>query len=481
MTLILTSASLALPGSLGTMPRSPVNDCYAPPPTPFEPPPLIDALRPHPDLRLLDLADGYWAAFVPSFSQVAVIDATARALLTQPAPDLAGAPVELIDGLLTLYRARLLITGEPHEAIPAAPETLAVWLHITNACNLRCTYCYVSKSNEAMEATTGRAAVDAAIRAARRYGYRRLAFKYAGGEPLLARAVLTTIHRYALERAAANGLELEAAVLSNGTLLGPAQLQPIRELGLRLMISLDGLAGAHDRQRPTRDGGGSAGLVLRGIERALEHGVTPEVAVTVTGHNAESLPELITWLLEHELPFSLSFYRDQLCASDRAQLQVEEQRLIAGMRAAYAAVERRPPRWSALNRLLDRTDATAPRRHACAAGESYLVIDHRGQVAKCQSELAVPVTTVHSPDPLGDLRSDRRSVQALAIEQKASCRSCEWRHWCAGGCPIATFRATGRFDVQSPHCHIYKALYPDLIRLEARRILFWAGSSVACL
>jgi uncharacterized protein len=36
---------------------------------------------------------------------------------------------------------------------------------------------------------------------------------------------------------------------------------------------------------------------------------------------------------------------------------------------------------------------------------------------------------------------------------------------------VATFRATGRYDVQSPNCGIYTALYPAAVRLEGLRLL----------
>ncbi len=57
-------------------------------------------------------------------------------------------------------------------------STLSAWLHITNACNLRCHYCYVSKSSEHMEQETSRRAVDAVIRSAVRHGYQRVHLKY---------------------------------------------------------------------------------------------------------------------------------------------------------------------------------------------------------------------------------------------------------------------------------------------------------------
>jgi uncharacterized protein len=88
-------------------------------------------------------------------------------------------------------------------------------------------------------------------------------------------------------------------------------------------------------------------------------------------------------------------------------------------------------------------------------------------------DLANPLTTIYDEDPLGIIQNDPRGIQNLPVDEKAGCRDCAWKYWCTGGCPLATFRATGRFDVQSPNCNIYRALYPALIRLEGLRLLRW--------
>jgi uncharacterized protein len=82
-----------------------------------------------------------------------------------------------------------------------------------------------------------------------------------------------------------------------------------------------------------------------------------------------------------------------------------------------------------------------------------------------------PVTSVNANDPLAVIRSDQIGVQNLPVLEKEGCRTCEWKNWCAGGCPITTHRATGRYDVKSPNCNIYKALYPEALRLEGLRLL----------
>jgi uncharacterized protein len=141
------------------------------------------------------------------------------------------------------------------------------------------------------------------------------------------------------------------------------------------------------------------------------------------------------------------------------------------MRARYKIIEQRLPRYSLLGCLLDRVNLGTAHQRTCAVGENFLVIDHQGQVAKCQMEIEHPVTTIWAHDPLNIIRLSPAGVQNLPVEQKEGCRQCEWKYWCSGGCAAAAFRATGRYDIQSPNCEIYKALYPDVIRLEGLRLL----------
>jgi len=59
----------------------------------------------------------------------------------------------------------------------------------------------------------------------------------------------------------------------------------------------------------------------------------------------------------------------------------------------------------------------------------------------------------------------------LPVEAKSGCRDCTYRYYCSGGCPLETYRATGRWDVSSPNCRIYKALLPAALKLESLRLM----------
>ncbi|HEU5097984.1 MAG TPA: SPASM domain-containing protein, partial [Roseiflexaceae bacterium] len=197
----------------------------------------------------------------------------------------------------------------------------------------------------------------------------------------------------------------------------------------------------------------------------------PDISVTVSGQTAGGLAALVGWLLDRDLPFNLNFYRENDCSAGYDELQLDERRIVSGMLAAFREIEERLPERSLLGALVDRANLATAHNKTCGVGESYLVIDQNGGVAKCQMEIERPITSVHAPDPLGIIRADTIGVHNLPVQEKAGCRDCAWQLWCAGGCAVATFRATGRYDVQSPNCGIYQALYPAALRLEGLRVL----------
>ncbi len=133
------------------------------------------------------------------------------------------------------------------------------------------------------------------------------------------------------------------------------------------------------------------------------------------------------------------------------------------------SIEKKLPRRSLLNSLLDNATLSDHHLHPCSAGKHYMAFDCAGGIAKCQMEYGRPVTSIKAADPLAELRRSAAGVQNISIEEKAECRSCEWKYWCAGGCPLSAFAAAGRYDAKSPNCSVYQKLYPEVFRLEQLR------------
>jgi uncharacterized protein len=370
-----------------------------------------------------------------------------------------------------LVQLGLLHTADAQQRAPqSADHTLTAWLHITNACNLRCGYCYVQKSSQAMDEKVGRQAVDAVFRSAVAHGFQQVKLKYAGGEATLNFSFILALHDYAQTLASQHSLELDGVVLSNGVNLTDDMIEALCSRQIRLMISLDGIGEYHDRQRHFMNGRGTFGHIERTLDRLAAHQLVPSISITVTGQNAAGLPSIVDYVLQRGLPFTINFYR-QHTASPQTDLVYEEDQVIAAMRETFAVIETNLPPYSLLGALVDRARLDVPHNRACGAGHSYMVIDQHGGIAKCQMELAQKIADVTNHDPLHLIHSDTIGVQNAPIDERPDCQGCTWRYWCAGGCPALTHRATGRYDAQSPNCRIYQALFPEVLRLEGLRLL----------
>jgi len=449
--------------------------------------PLSGKMSTSPHLHSLALPKSHRVAFVPSGNgagdSIAVLNKPAWEILSsfeQPRHWKTYIPIwyqtwgeQAINTTLAEFFSLgfLVVPNTLSTSLVEQPRALSVWLHITDRCNLSCAYCYLPHTHSDMSTEIGRAAIEATFRSALTHNYRQVKLKYAGGEPLFCFPLITKLHHYAQTLANQHGLSLDGVVLSNGTLVTPEIVQKMKSLGLRLMVSLDGLDDFHDCQRFYTDGRGSAADTIFAVELALDHGLVPDISITVSGRNAGGLPELIAWVLEHDLPFSLNFYRENDLSVSQADLELDEEKIVAGMLAAYKVIQANLPHRSLLASLVDRANLSAPHLRTCGVGHSYLVFDCRGQVSKCQMQIEKPVTNVHADDPLTLVRTDKIGIQNIPVDEKERCRSCEWKYWCMGGCPLDTYRATGQYDVKSPNCNIYKALYPETVRLEGLRLL----------
>lgn len=365
--------------------------------------------------------------------------------------------------------------GQPPKQEFSRSQTLTAWLHVTNACNLRCPYCYVNKSADGMTELTGHAAVQAIVRSAVTHGFRAVKLKYAGGEASLNDQLMMSMHAQARTLTAEAGLELHATLLSNGVRLPSTLIQRLKAERIQVMISLDGIGDLHDIQRPFASGKPSFRFVEQTIGSLIELGHPPHLSITVTNRNASGLADVVRFALDRGLTFSFNFFRDNDCAAGFPDLRYQEETMIAAMLDAFGAVEERLPPWSVLGSVLDRGQLLRPRQRSCGVGEDYVVIDHNGQVAKCHMEIERTLGEVFSDDPLQLVRRDSATILNLPVEEKEGCRDCTWRYWCSGGCAVATFRATGRYDIKSPNCNIYKAIYPQALRLEGLRLLKYAN------
>lgn len=192
-------------------------------------------------------------------------------------------------------------------------------LKVASRCNLACTYCYVYEFEDqswrrrplVMSDAVLNAAVDRIAEHTRAHGQEEIQVILHGGEPLLVGPERLDQIADRLRRADLGGTRLDLHVQTNGFLLDETVLDVFHRHQVKVGISLDGTASAHDLRRRRSDGGPTHARVAQAVallaeprHRALFSGLLGVVTLEedpVAYYEAmiEYEPPLIHLLLPH--------------------------------------------------------------------------------------------------------------------------------------------------------------------------------------
>lgn len=154
----------------------------------------------------------------------------------------------------------------------AAPFRLFV-VKLHSRCNLSCAYCYVYHHADAgwirqpvsMSAETMTHLARRIGEHVRQHSLSQIGLLLHGGEPLLAGAGRIDLLAATVRAELPGNVRLDIMMQTNGVLLDDTFLELFHRHGIRVGVSLDGDAVAHNRHRRFADGRGSRDLVLRGL------------------------------------------------------------------------------------------------------------------------------------------------------------------------------------------------------------------------
>lgn len=182
-------------------------------------------------------------------------------------------------------------------------------LMLTRSCHLRCSYCFVDKTEtgSVMPSAVARRAVDLLMRSERP----RIEIQLFGGEPTSEWERLVEVFEYTANHPQRRGRKLELILTSNGVLLDEKKLAVLERYPVVLLFSLDGDALAHRRFRVVYGGDDATwhendALTYARIERAVAvlkarplnwfmNAVLPPSA-------AGELEARYDWAIQHEVP-----------------------------------------------------------------------------------------------------------------------------------------------------------------------------------
>ena len=315
--------------------------------------------------------------------------------------------------LLTKMAVDGFMPNESASAVEVSKTTLQ--LHVTNACNLRCTHCYVS-SGIAFPDEIGlddcKRIVDAA-----RHRYEKVFVSISGGEPLLV-PWLPDLLAYV------KSFNLRVSLLSNGMLWTDKRVAALRPYVDLVNVSLDGAsADVHDAIQ----GPGAFRQALRGVQRLGAAGIDVGINVCLMKSNLQDV-EANLFALVRSLPFQVSVQFGKFVDEGRgfdirseSPTADEMARLLPILAEKFLSSG-----WS---------PTSTSKRATCGFGASYSVYAN-GDVSPCLSPryIAGNILRENVEDVLERVSSNAARAH---VDLMPLCRSCDLRYICGGKCHLA--------------------------------------------
>ncbi len=344
---------------------------------------------------------------------------------------------------------------------PTTPNALNFWIHTTNACNLGCSYCYISTLNTGggMKETVRQQLTHKFVEAVRTRGIRHIRLRLAGGEPMGQFAAWTGFIAETRNTLEKEGCRFDIAFITNLTILNEEIIEFSKQHRISYGVSLDGVATMHDTTRKFRSGSGSFGIVDHNLRRLIDAGVAVSVNTVVSNFNLAGLPDLTRYLIDLNIPFRYSVVRGEAIDAELLEkyLSMSHEIMAQAIEQGWA--------FSKKYQFCDLKPSELGFQ-TCASGFSGGAIYTGGSFKYChvhfgkddghaQTIFDESIDLVEMIDRSGH-HEDNKSED---------CKKCRYRSVCTSGCPVY------RKDGKDPQCSLYHKFIPMYYQLQAKERL----------
>lgn len=323
-------------------------------------------------------------------------------------------------------------------------------LHLTRACNLRCSYCYAPpKSDAGMTFDTGRDAL--------RFGVKvtdgSCGIVFFGGEPLLHKDLIRDLvaEARAMERKGEGRFHFK--LTTNGLLLDEAFLRYAMEEDILVAMSLDGVRESHDRYRRLPDGSPSFDRLLPKLRMLISARPYASVLMVVNPDTVRWLTESISFLLAEGcryLVVSLNY------AGPWAEAELEElARQFERLGDLYIEWTRQGRKFYLSPfevKLSSHIQGEDSCKEHCELGIRQISVDPQGHLFPCvQFTAAGPESRWCIGNVVSGIdEAKRNQLREESQDEKEPCRECSIRQRCHNTCGCLNWQTTGTVSRVSP-------------------------------
>lgn len=385
--------------------------------------------------------------------------------------------------------------GSRVEIKPAREDGLLVWLKLNDICQLGCTGCIDGqdvipllqfRKQEVPRVMSPEILQDVAKKiciSAHKNMLRKIHVRLSGGEPTLSLEMCLQAIKEFSRHAQENFLTPTFSLVTNGVYFGEEDsgssiskedfVSKLKELGVHVIVSMDGDEDGHNSSRIYKGGKGSFEEVWRGLEFVAKSGIDHNINAVLNSRNVGEIDRLAEKVFDRFgfVPIHLSISRDtRLHYSHRPS----DAALVNGVRRFFRTLYDECLNHDMVFPWSDMFDYFTPDKggfRICAAGKNYVTVNTAGQFDSCHMLVNRGSVSRNNPD-IVSASMDAHPIAApyQDVRNLSHCSGCELQNNCkGGGCRLHEIVVRGRTAVSEKplYCDAYKPLGYDMLDLRA--------------
>lgn len=321
-------------------------------------------------------------------------------------------------------------------------------LHLTEDCNLRCDYCFVSKNPKRCTLEVGKAAIDFLCDPVISGDAQQVHLQFFGGEPFMEFELMKQIVEYAKTK----NKKVKFGVTTNATLFTPERLEFIKEHKIEVLFSIDGAKKSQDIHRKTVAGKSSWPAIEKHMKDMIA--IQPQITARLT-YTPKTLPYLyenVVYLVD-EVGFSgcapscaydsyIPFTEEDWEEWDR-QYELLAQRYIRKVKEGGAGGDHYIDK--CLRQIVNGQKLQSP----CGAGKAFVGISPTGTLHPCHRFVQWPEWEIGNVWEGITNEKKRQITQGFDVfKARPECADCR-NGFCGGTCLAANYENNGSIWVPS--------------------------------
>lgn len=390
---------------------------------------------------------------------------------------------EIVDNLF--YSGIIKINGKDITMINAEKKSNSdntpslLILKYTNACNLKCDYCYYYDIHFNNREMLPNEYVYKMVDLLKCIDDNRHCICFHGGEPLL-RFNDITLCVSELKKKHSN---IEFSIQTNGTLLTPSIADYLTKEEFSVGISIDGIDNETNILRPYANKQSSIQETLTAIDNCINAGVIPGVISVLTKKNCDRVIDIIDKLSSKGVKaFHFNYFFPGGRGANQEDLSVSIDKLLETKVKMLLYINDYNSKRTKEKHISDRHTRNMIRRMAqidqlsymcaqspCGSGRKILTLVPNGDIYPCDdfsTEQLFRIGNVNTTTDLKQTLAESKAVklcQSHSVENIAKCRNCVYKHLCISHCCSDSYHFTGKFN--SPHstCEFMQQYIPTVM------------------